>query len=192
MNKESGADIIIPLGTIRIDNPQEECWECYRNIPLAAYPHALHLMHWQRWLQICFTSIHVQYSLSETTRVHDLSTRKMHLIRRNRRTAVPTNRTIRTIRESLLRLVSIACYSGSYYVAYFCQPEKCIFLNDTVAQLSPWIDRPARFVKRFYDPCRFENCMLLPIYMPVNVCCVVVQFVNKHEHCSSEPALTNK
>ena len=47
-------------------------------------------------------NMHVQYSLSETTRIHDLSTRKMH-----RRTAVPTNRTIRTILESLLRPVSI-------------------------------------------------------------------------------------
>ena len=45
--------------------------------------------------------MHVQYSLSETTRIHDLSTRKMHLIRGNRRTAVLTNRTICTIRESL-------------------------------------------------------------------------------------------
>ena len=52
-------------------------------------------------------SMHVQYSLSETTRIHDLSTRKMHLIRGNRRTAVRTNRTICTIRESLLRPVSI-------------------------------------------------------------------------------------
>ena len=51
--------------------------------------------------------MHVQYLLSETTRIHDLSTRKMHLIRGNRRTAVLTNRTICTIRESLLRPVSI-------------------------------------------------------------------------------------
>jgi len=51
--------------------------------------------------------MHVQYSLSETTRIHDLSTRKMHLIRGNRRTAVLTNRTICTLRESLLRPVSI-------------------------------------------------------------------------------------
>ena len=27
------------------------------------------------------STMHVQYSLSETTRIHDLSTRKMHLIR---------------------------------------------------------------------------------------------------------------
>ena len=40
-------------------------------------------------------------------RIHDLSTRKMHLIRGNRRTAVLTNRTICSIRESLLRPVSI-------------------------------------------------------------------------------------
>ena len=52
-------------------------------------------------------SMHVQHSRSETTRIHDLSTRKVHLIRGNRRTAVPTNRTIRTICESLLRAVSI-------------------------------------------------------------------------------------
>ena len=45
-------------------------------------------------------SMHVQYSLSETTRKHDLSTRKMHLIRGNRRTAVPTNRTIRFVHRS--------------------------------------------------------------------------------------------
>ena len=51
--------------------------------------------------------MHVQCSLSEMTRTHDLSTRKMHLIRGNRRTAVLTNRTICTIRESLLRPVSI-------------------------------------------------------------------------------------
>ena len=52
-------------------------------------------------------AMHVQYSLSETTRIHDLSTRKMHLIRGNRRTAVLTNRTMCAIRESLLRPVSI-------------------------------------------------------------------------------------
>ena len=44
---------------------------------------------------------------AETTRRHDLSTRKIHLIRYYRRAAIPTNRSIRTIRETLLRLVSI-------------------------------------------------------------------------------------
>ena len=51
--------------------------------------------------------MHVQYSLSEKSRINDLSTRKMHLIRGNRRAAVLTNRTICTLLESLLRPVSI-------------------------------------------------------------------------------------
>ena len=113
--------------------------------------------------------MHVQYSLSETTRIHDLSTRKMHLIRGNRRTAVLTNRTICTIRDSLLRPVSIRVLR---VIVAVCR----LFLstgkrqNNTVAQLSPRIHRSVRFVKRLYDPCRLDYCMLLPIYMPVNVC----------------------
>ena len=51
-----------------------------------------------------------------------------------------------------------------------CQPEKCISLDNTVPQLSPGIERSVRFVNRFYDPCRFDYCMLLLIFMPVYVC----------------------
>lgn len=113
--------------------------------------------------------MHVQYSLSETTRIHDLSTRKMHLIRGNRRTAVLTNRTICTIRESLLRPVSIRVLRVIVAVCrLFLSTRKR--QNNTVAQLSPLLHRSVRFVKRLYDPCRLDYCMLLPIYMPVNVC----------------------
>ena len=80
--------------------------------------------------------MHVQYSLSETTRIHDLSTRKMHLIRGNRRTAVLTNRTICTIRESLLRPVSIRVLRVIVVVCrLFLSTRKR--QNNTVAQLSP-------------------------------------------------------
>ena len=50
---------------------------------------------------------YVAHFYAETTRRHDLSTRKIHLIRYYCRTAIPTNRSIRTIRETLLRPVSI-------------------------------------------------------------------------------------
>ena len=68
-----------------------------------------------------------------------------------------------------------------------CQPQKCISLDNTVAQLSPRIDRSVRFVKPFYDPCRFDYCMLLLIFMPVNVCMrrgPICEWavVHKHEH----------
>ena len=140
--------------------------------------------------------MHVQYSLSETTRIHDLSTRKMHLIRGNRRTAVLTNRTICTIRESLLRPVSIRVLRVIVAVCrLFLSTRKR--QNNTVAQLSPLLHRSVRFVKRLYDPCRLDYCMLLPIYMPVNVCMrrgPICEWavVHKHEHCSSGRALTNK
>ena len=51
-----------------------------------------------------------------------------------------------------------------------CRPEKCISLDKIVVKLSPRIERSVRFVNRFYDPCRFDYCMLLLIFMPVNVC----------------------
>ena len=61
--------------------------------------------------------MHVQYSLIETTRLHDLSIRKMHLIREDGRTAVPTNRSIRSIRDSLLRPVSIRVLHVAHFYA---------------------------------------------------------------------------
>ena len=57
--------------------------------------------------------------------------------------------------------------------------------------------RGKRFVQRFYYPCRFDYGMLLLSYMPANVCMRRGPFceravLHKHEHYSSEPALTNK
>ena len=57
--------------------------------------------------------------------------------------------------------------------------------------------RGKRFVQRFYYPCRFDYCMLLLSYMPANVCMrrgplCERAVLHKHEHYSSEPALTNK
>ena len=107
--------------------------------------------------------MHVQYSLIETTRIHDLSIRKMHLIREDGRTAVPTNRSIRSIRDSLLRPVSIRLLHVAHFYAK--RPEytirrfeKCISLDKIVVQLSPRIDRSVRFVTRSYDPSPFEYC----------------------------------
>ena len=71
-----------------------------------------------------------------------------------------------------------------------CQPEKCISLDNTVAQLSPRIDQSVRFVKPFYDPCRFDYCMLLLICMPVNVCmrrCPICEWAVVHKHEQTEP-----
>ena len=73
-----------------------------------------------------------------------------------------------------------------------CQPEKCISLDNTVAQLSPRIDRSVRFVKPFYDPCRFDYCMLLLIFMPVNVCMrrgPICEWAVVHKHEHTEPHL---
>ena len=83
---------------------------------------------------------------------------------------------------------SIARYSGSMSLIFIrklpedtiCQPEKCISLDNSVAQLSPRIDRSVRFVKPFCDPCRFDYCMLLLIFFCLSMCvCIAVQFVNE-------------